>query len=196
VALLSKSTSEELLSLQIVTVTGEFYRIVFGKKIVTAKITTEKPNDIDSDKVILYAKEQIPGVDYTKYTVNYIDVEKPTANNTPDNSPDFKIDVSRYLGETNTDINPNVSVQQGYKYYPVYSLEGKVFNYKVVPTLTKGPKVIRNHITPNRMLNLEGRLSRHFITTDAYVDYTPPSDFRPGRVKEQADTKKAIEITY
>jgi len=194
-ALLSKNVSESLLAIQAVSITGEVYRIIFGKKKLISEVRTEPPEKMP-DNVVIYSKEQDAGQDFTKYSIDHIEVEKPDA--TSINQGDVKIELGSYFNEKGNDINPDGGSDSTFIHFPRYTMEAKVFNYRIVPTLTKGPKILRQNISPNRMMVLDGRLSKYFIpnSTSLSTGYQPDVNLRPASIKQKTDKSVATEITY
>ena len=163
--IIEEETEKSLLSFQFVSLKGEIYRVVFGEKEITT-ITSTFPLNI-KDGTILYAQEKDAGLDFTKYTMKTISVDKSVS----------------YNSQTLANKYPN------YVHVPKYELNSMIFNYKIVPTLDRGPKILKENIVPNYMILLDGRLE------SALVEKQRSNDIQYKTLRQlQQDTLKDLPI--
>lgn len=137
--IISKKIDSALLQLKVITLLGDVYRIIFGKKELTTSVSL-KPIP-PKDNTILMTEEHMAGDTETQYTVNNITVSDVTEND--DTQTDFSFEE---LGN--------------------YSMQGYIFDYQVIPTLDKGPKVIKTFVNPTKLFTVKGYLSDSIIKAE------------------------------
>jgi len=176
-ALISKNVEEALLSTQIVSLSGDIYRVVFGKKKTITEVYDGKPTQFP-DTMVLYAKEHTAGEDLVKHTVKSIEVEGPS-----------DIDNKKYM-----DDKP---AGKSYLYYSTYELESQTFNFQVVPTLNKGVKLLRTYMVPNKLTVLDGRVEEGIVMKDQDRSNFVSSgvDYRTGLLKHKIASSTQLELT-
>jgi len=139
-ALIKKSVDASLLFVKVLTLDGDLYRIVFGQKRLVTYETSERPQ-ID-DSTVLMTEERFPGDDIVHYSVAEIEVSSDTS-----------------LSEEESDF--------AFTEIGNYSITGFTFDYQVIPTLDRGPLVIKTFVSPVSMLTLKGYLSSYLKKSEA-----------------------------
>lgn len=133
------SKESTLLALKVVDMRGDIYRVVFGKKTL---ITTEhlgEPNEDDiPDNAVVYTKEIYAGRKDVDYIVTTVELEGVTENSEPDLSFDFTL-------------------------FSDFHMESFIFDYQVIPTMDKGPKLIKTFVSPALNHTFKGSLTEHAI---------------------------------
>lgn len=133
-----------LLALKVVDMKGDIFRIVFGKKtLVTTQYLGEPDSNEIPDNAVVYTKEAFAGRDDLNFTVTTVELEGNTQNSEPDISFDF------------TKLSD-------------YHMESFVFDYQVIPTLDKGPKLIKTFVSPVLNHTFKGSLTQNAIMTEAF----------------------------
>ena len=149
-SVISKKIDSSLLQLKVITMDGEIYRYVFGKKTLT---TTSSFSDLSAtNNTVVLTTEQFPGDPNTHYTRNEITVE--SNSELSDTQSDFSF----------TEIGN-------------YSMTGYIFDYQVIPTLDRGPKLIKTFVSPTRLFTIKGYLSDDLVKgSDSTDDATSEKD--------------------
>lgn len=141
------SSDSSLIQMRSLTMSGDYYRLVMGRKELVTYETLELP-EFDED-IVLFTEERFAGESDYRYTVNKLKVvsfqqsnEDKDGESSPAYNQEFKSDFD-FLEVGN------------------YEMKGFVFNYQIVPTLNKGIKVTKSFVTPTHLFSVKGYLSDH-----------------------------------
>ena len=155
------SSDSSLLQIRSLTMSGDYYRVILGKKELTTYDYLERPEH--TDNMVLYTEERFAGEADTRYTLNKIEVSSITRRQMGDD-------------EKGNSFNQPFESDFDFKEFGNYQMRGFVFNYQIVPTLNKGPKLTKSFITPTHLFTIKGYLSDHIKAPiiDPFMDTTPP----------------------
>lgn len=145
------SSDSFLLQIKSITMFGDYYRVIMGTKELTTTESLKRPKY--TKDTVLFTEERFAGEAEGRYTLNEISVSPILAEPDP-------LDPN---GNSNG-LNKLPKDDFNFKEIGNYQMRGLIFNYQVVPTLNKGPKVIKSFIVPNHIFSIKGYLGDHIKT--------------------------------
>lgn len=154
------ASDSSLLQIRSLTMSGDYYRIILGRKELTTYDYIERPEH--TDNMVLFTEERFAGEADTRYTLNEITVSPMTRKQMGDD-------------KTAESFNQPFESDFDFKEFGNYQMRGFIFNYQVVPTLNKGPKLTKSFVTPTHLFTIKGYLNDHVKTP--IID--PPTDPTP-----------------
>lgn len=167
---ITKKIDSALLQLKTIALDGTIYRYIFGKKVLTTVTSFSELSA--NENTVLLTTERFPGDPNIHYTRNNITVEGTSENNDIDSDFSF------------TEIGN-------------YSMQGYMFDYQVIPTLNKGPKVVKTFVSPTHLFTIKGYLADDLVKgTDEVSDkLSEKDDLLPKAAHLQATIGTQLEKT-
>ena len=186
------SSDSALLQIRSLTMSGDYYRVVLGRKELVTTEYLERPEH--TGNMVLYTEERFAGEKDTRYTLNEITVSPITRKQLKDHPSDGDALTRNENNDQPSNLNQPFESDFSFNEFGNYQMKGFVFNYQIVPTLNKGPKLTKSFVTPTNLFTVKGYLADHIKTPNIIPPPPPEKDSDVGDIGDNPIPSNPVPI--